>query len=460
MTKFSPVHRMSLSLPLRFRSKHNRSSRCSPRSTLYLAAAFALTQLALHAGNLSTNRLPPVPAHPVTKIYQEMQSKWGKVSTNDLIRAAQSANVEAQFYYGFTEFQAAWMQQNAASAKLSLAFTYKTNLSTVEQNQARAKWAGVPPPELRKASEAGQRDAQWFLTDQENSTAPERARRAFEWIKRAAEQSFPLAEYQVGMRCLPFNGWNIMPEDSSAGLQWLQRAVDHGVEGAQHELAKLYLAGQIVPRDIPRAIGYLQMASEQSCVRARYELACQYSMGHGEPRSSGETPYALLKAAAAQDFNLALFDLADRYRTGLSVNRNFVRAIQLYQRALIADYSLDYGPTSHARSMLGLVDDSFQIRSPLNEDVVDFAQTLSTHLRATEQNEPEAMYQLSKYYLASPNCPRDIVSAFRWLNRAAALGHTSAIHDRDVLKAKLTPQEVAQAAKPWPSLVDDLKAIE
>jgi TPR repeat protein len=59
---------------------------------------------------------------------------------------------------------------------------------------------------------------------------------AANWYSKAAEQQHPGAEYQLGMMYLRGRGG--LSKDETVGMQWLERAAEHGHEEAKKEVEK------------------------------------------------------------------------------------------------------------------------------------------------------------------------------------------------------------------------------
>jgi hypothetical protein len=135
------------------------------------------------------------------------------------------------------------------------------------------------------------------------------------------------------MRYLGRCGWVIVPCDSQEGMKWLRRAVAHGSEGAQHNLAEMLIEGTVIPADLAEGIDWLRKAAAQGCPRAQFELAQQYACGNGDPRDASETPVVLLSKAAKAGWGEAQFVLGERYRIGLGVETNRVKAFFWYDSA-------------------------------------------------------------------------------------------------------------------------------
>jgi TPR repeat protein len=421
---------------------------CRSRLPAVVTAVLVLClflQLASFAAQPSTNGPVEVPQHPNSKISEQLRAKWGNFSSNELFTAAQTGIPEAQYFYGQAEVSAARNDHQQAWVYEADARSAKVMLNEDEKAAARAKWSNISDAELRTAAITADRDARWYFTESRLRSTPERVRRGVEWIKRAADQSYPPAEYSLARWYLPPTNWVEIDKNIPLAMKLLRHAADNGIEIAQHELANLLLAGEIVPRDVAKGIDYLQKAADQSCIHAEYELASQYANGNGEPRSQSDTVMTLLKKAAKANFNLALYDLGDRYRTGLGVHRDFVRAILLYRGASYADRRIQFGPSTSAYSVLGLVDTNLEPRFPLGADFVPFAQFLSLYCKATERNDLGAMHELGKAYLKGEHVPLDLVEAFRWVANAAAHGHVEAARTRDTLQSRLNSEQLTEA---------------
>jgi TPR repeat protein len=441
-----------------FRSINTARALCFHGARLFALILCLFLALVSFAAESPTNRPPQVPDHPVSKLSEQLRARWGNVSSNELFNTAQSGHPEAQYFYGQAEASAAWKDHHQAEVYEANAKYGKVLLSEAEKSAARAKWSKVADTELRKAAATGDRGACWFFYDFHLRTGPDKARQAVEWIKRAASQSYPAAEYSLARWYLPPTNWVAIPENIPLALELLQHAADNGVEIAQHELAEILLAGEIVPQDIGKGIAYLQKAADQSCIHAQYELAAQYANGNGEPRSPADTPVALLKKAAGARFNLALFALAERCRTGLGVHRDFVRAILLYRAAYEVDRWVQYGPSTSAYSVLDFVGPDLEPRFPLASDFVPFAHVLSAYCKATQHQDLNAMHELGKAYLTGENVPRDLAEAFRWFDSAANHGHVEAARARDILRGRLGSEQLKQARTSPPTLQELIEA--
>ena len=280
----------------------------------------------------------------------QLKAKWSRVSQDELLKAATSGNGEAQYYLGLTEWVAAGDQADRSWALWSSNRMAQAQVAKKGVDANRARWAAVPEAEAMQAAEAGDDGAQLFIKQIEYERAQDHGLKAFEWLKRAAAQSLPPAQYEVAIRYLRLSGWVIVPSDKKQGIDLLRRAAAQGYEGAQHRLANILIEGDIqapidlsqgidlsernlLTIDLPQGIELLRKAADQGCPRAEFELAQEYACGNGDPRSDAETPVALLSKAAKAGWSDAQFTLAERYCTGFNVQTNNAKAFFWYSQA-------------------------------------------------------------------------------------------------------------------------------
>ena len=71
----------------------------------------------------------------------------------------------------------------------------------------------------------------------------------------------------------------------------------------------------------------------------------------------------------------------------------------------------------------------------------------SWYRRAADQYEPSSQYKLGSMYANGLGVPQDYVLAHMWFNLAAAMEYKYAATNRDMLAAKMTPEQIAEAQK-------------
>jgi hypothetical protein len=66
-------------------------------------------------------------------------------------------------------------------------------------------------------------------------------------------------------------------------------------------------------------------------------------------------------------------------------------------------------------------------------------------IKAAEQGDAYAQYNLGVMYYNGKGVPQDYVTAYAWWNLSAANGRKTAVKNRDILSRKMTHQQIAQA---------------
>jgi TPR repeat protein len=128
------------------------------------------------------------------------------------------------------------------------------------------------------------------------------------------------------------------------------------------------------------------------------------------------------------------------YAFGRGVPKNEVLAVQLFQQA--AD-------TGHAEAehMLG-----YMYSNGLGGLTQDWVKANIWVRKAAEQGLAVAQDDLGVSYGDGRGVPQDWVECYMWIRMAANQRNTQAIQDLDYAKARMTPEQIAQAeqrAKEW-----------
>jgi TPR repeat protein len=302
---------------------------------------------------------------PSAAMLYQITNRWAQIPPAELKRAAETGHPDAQYYYFTTERDAAWRDSQIADALLWPTNRITQNhLLTSEERADIEKWNSQPEADARHSAQAGGRAAQLYLFKLDGDRAYQRATNSFKWLKSAADQACAPAEYELGMCYLGLTGWRLVTPDPVEGLKWIRLAAGRGFEGAQHRIGDLLLEGGLLPVDLPEAIRYLRLAVDQGCSRAQFELAQQYGCGNGEPRSSDETPLALLNKSARAGWPEARYSLGERYRLGLSVTPNRARAFFWYSAAADEDFTPAAQQRDRLKPLLTAVD--FQLLKQWN----------------------------------------------------------------------------------------------
>lgn len=104
---------------------------------------------------------------------------------------------------------------------------------------------------------------------------------ALDWIRRAAAQHYPAAEFHLG-QVYEF-GLGVSQSDSDA-LAWYRRAAEHGNAPAQRAVGDFYKKGRAVAPDAAEAVRWYRRAADGDDLRAQYQLGQLYFDGVGLAR--------------------------------------------------------------------------------------------------------------------------------------------------------------------------------
>ncbi len=174
-------------------------------------------------------------------------------------------------------------------------------------NAALAEDKGINPALLAKAT-AGDPAAQyqvgwhyehpdaiWGEGYTESETSPHDYVKAAFWYRKAAEQGYAKAQYDLGGFYLFGHG---LPVDYAQGIMWLRKAAEQGHPSAQTDLAHFYLTGKYVPQDYALAMSWYRKAAERGNPDGQSGLATMYEDGLGVPQNYTEAYFWMSLAAA------------------------------------------------------------------------------------------------------------------------------------------------------------------
>ena len=77
----------------------------------------------------------------------------------------------------------------------------------------------------------------------------------------------------------------------------------------------------------------------------------------------------------------------------------------------------------------------------------DYAEAASWSRKAADQGHALAQRNLGAHYYDGQGVPQDYLQAHKWFNLAAAGGNKDAAKSRDIVAAKMTPAQIAEAQK-------------
>lgn len=354
-------------------------------------------------------------------------------------RAAEQRHAGAQNFMGTIHTNGEGVSQNFAEAIIwfrkaaeqgytdaqhHLGIIYHFGMGVLEDEAQAAAW-------YRKAAEQGHAGAQNNLGSMyENALGvPRDEVQAVAWYRKAAEQRHAAAQYNLGRAYADGTG---VPRDETQAATWYRAAAEQGEADAQANLGVMYSNGQGVPKDYTQAITWLGKAAEQGHAGAQNNLGLSYAKGQGVPKDEIHAA-AWYRKAAEQGHAEAQNNLGLMYLLGRGVQKDGEQALAWFLKAAGQE-------NANAYNNLGIM-----LEDGLGGFVKDYAEAASWYRKAAMQGLAFAQRNLARLYHKGLGVKQSSVTAYAWMNLAAAGGHENAPDDRDQIAAELSPADLQKA---------------
>src|ERR1043166_2243328 len=105
---------------------------------------------------------------------------------------------------------------------------------------------------------------------------------AAKWIRRAADQHEPMAQYWLATMYERGDG---MAADAAEALRWYEAAAGQGNRKAMHALGLAYAEGRGTQKDMSEAARWFAKAAALGLVNSQFNLGVLYERGQGVPQS-------------------------------------------------------------------------------------------------------------------------------------------------------------------------------
>jgi uncharacterized protein len=143
--------------------------------------------------------------------------------------------------------------------------------------------------------------------------------------------------------------------------------------------------------------------------------------------------YQEMRSLAEQGHAEAQYNLGAMYTNGIGVPQNSQEAATWYRQAAEQGHA-------DAQFILGVMY-THGIGVPQNgQEAVKWSR------KAAEQGHADAQYELGVSYYKGEGVPQDYVKAYFWWN-IAAVTDTDARKNRDLVKEKMTPEQISEAQR-------------
>ena len=262
---------------------------------------------------------------------------------------------------------------------------------------------------------------------------------AYKWFKLAADQNDPLAENFLGL--LYYDGKGVI-QDYKEAFKWFHKAADQGHKDSQNNLGHLYYDGKGVIQDYKEAFKWFHKAADQGVTVAQVSLGWYYMNGDGnlEDNSIDYKKAIYWNQKAADNGESEAFNnLGWLYEHALGVDKNLVRAAELYQTAVRLGTKNGAGKQNiqEAKSRLSKVnalikanaaqeqqDDTINAEDQIrlaNEfySKKNYKEAIAWYRKAADQGNIAGEYNLGILYEKGLGEKTDLTQAIYWYQKAA-----------------------------------------
>ena len=156
------------------------------------------------------------------------------------------------------------------------------------------------------------------------------------------KQLVELKEYKKALKAfeLASKAWNLdsltalgvmyiggigVEQDNTKGFDYIKNAADQSDPKAQYTLGALYYLGAGVTKDLNKAFYWLNLASKQGYLDAKYNLGVMYEFGEGVTQSFDKA-YENFIYAARQGNLESQIKVADMYKTGRGTDKDIEKS--------------------------------------------------------------------------------------------------------------------------------------
>lgn len=191
----------------------------------------------------------------------------------------------------------------------------------------------------------------------------------------------------------------------------------------------------------------LRLAAANGDPSAEFEVGARLAEGKGTQQNFEEAA-KWYQRSADQGFVQSQYRLGTFYERGLGVKTDPAKAEDWYQRA---------AEQGNVKAMHNLA----VLSANQNKASPDYVTAAKWFTAAADRNLSDSQFNLAVLYENGLGVPQDLKQAYKWLSLSARSGDKEAVRRRDILKGKLTADELAAAetmVKTWQGKVPDAMA--
>ena len=256
---------------------------------------------------------------------------------------------------------------------------------------------------------------------------------AVKWVRKAAEQGFARAQYDLG---LMYEFGTGVERSNEKAAEWYLKAAEQGYARAQFWLGYMYEYGTGVEQSYEKAAEWVQKAAEQGYADAQYNLGDRYRDGRGVEESF-EKAAEWVQKAADQGLAVAQNCLGFMYQNGTGVEQSYEKAVEWYRKAA------EQGDVI-AQCNLGFM---YQNGTGIEQS---YEKAREWYLKAADQGYASAQYNLGEMYYYGTGVEQSYEKAAGWYLKVAERGDDCAQYNLGVMYYNGTGVEQSyEKAREW-----------
>ncbi len=280
---------------------------------------------------------------------------------------------------------------------LSLAVHPAVNIGEEADNKEAYNWA------KKSAAQACPKGMYMLGLIYQNGLGVEKDdNKAFRLYERAAEKGHAESQNKLGEM---YFGGQGTEKDPAKAFEWTLKAAQQGVPKGMENVGVLYLYGIGVEKDIEQAKYWLKKAADLGDEKAE-QILSQISRGNdAEEVSEEQKTLETVRKAAEQGSVQAMKMLANYY-----INRPGGRE-DLYEAHKWLKKAAELGDEEAKK-------DCEHLEAAFNGETISFEEAMSD----AESGNPKAQRILAEYYATGHKTKRDFVKALYWMRKVASSG--------------------------------------
>ena len=278
-------------------------------------------------------------------------------------------------------------------------------------------------------------------------------------LRQKAEAGDSGAQYELGLRAE-------QRQDYREAFKWFQLAAKQGLNGAQVDLAYLYVTGFGTVKDLEQAVHWYSLAAAQGNPNGEYSLGICYLHGEGVEQNLTLARKWISLALSHGDGARSTNAMGLTYEIGFEKDLN--GALVWYNKAAEMGYAEaqfnvcrltaqglvspdDYARAIHWCTTLAESGDAwgeYGLARICEQGVgmpPDLAKAAEWYKKSAEQGNPAAQLSLAALYSDGKGVQKDLVEAYKWATIAGAGKHPEAQDFMESLTVQMTKMQISSA---------------